>query len=351
MSIQSERRRLRASLDRGLFLPVDSYREAAPWLRRPFAPEAVRFRVVEAWGANDEKPTNAIVAPYIDVRAVFARLNTVCPDLWSEGEPVVIGGHPWATIHMCAGMRAGVQVVLTRRDIGDGAPGKGKVSDSIKRAAVHFGVGESLYAFPPMQINATEQEQAEVLPSGEPGGLLRPWSQDGEKWLNLTRAGEDYARDIYRRWLLKTGIPTFGRPLDHGNLTAESETVVTGPPRPRASREQAPTPQRRTLPKRQNRGEQVVGAVEPEPVEMDPEAVALAQLDALLSATDGLAGERTACNAVMVAYGGTTAEFRLSQIVNAEKGRDGARAGLEKLLATLSSVKRIDPSDVGTSEP
>lgn len=248
MTVESERKRLRARTERpGDKLPVNSYAAAAPWLRRPFTPEAVSFRVVEAWAdtpdgrpTSDKPLTHATVVPYITARAVFARLNLVCPALWSMGKPEAIGGQWWTPIRMRHGK--GVDTYVEQWDLSDDYSGKARVSDAIKRVAVHFGVGESVYAVPPVELTTTHRNECRAdlgdglrtLVTELPSGYLRPWSFDGEPWLTLTRAGEEHCRNIYRRWLLKHGggIHSFGKPLDHGNLTMLGEAEGEGPPMP-----------------------------------------------------------------------------------------------------------------------
>lgn len=59
-------------------LPVGSFREAAPLLRRPFEPAAVRWKVQTTHGSS------GLIVGYIDARLATERLNLVCPHLWSD---------------------------------------------------------------------------------------------------------------------------------------------------------------------------------------------------------------------------------------------------------------------------
>jgi hypothetical protein len=66
-------------------LPVDSLREAAPYLRRPFTPEAIKFKVQTVFGGA----SGCLVVAYIDARLVIERLNLVVPDMWeAHYEPI-----------------------------------------------------------------------------------------------------------------------------------------------------------------------------------------------------------------------------------------------------------------------
>lgn len=338
MSIESEKRRLRKALDKGEDLPAHYYEAAAPRLRQPFAPEAVQFRVWEAWaGDGGTSLTHAHVVPYVDARAVIARLNVVCPMLWAEVPPnnVNSGASVIAMRRYSEGEDEGV---ITHWDIGEGA-GKALRSDALKRAAVHFGVGESLYAVPTIELTTTDP----IDQDDDEGPLLREWAEwvDGKlkPTLRLTRAGENYCRDIYRRWLLAHGIAAFGRPLDHGNLTAPSEMPITGPPMPVAAK-------RKTTPDKATRY--------PMPAQIPtdtitPDATPEDKLEVLLSVKeDGLQPQRRAIAATIQAHWPDRgAAFILKEIQGAEKDREGARAGLDRKLLALANVT----NDIGTSEP
>jgi hypothetical protein len=164
---------------------VDSYKEAAPFLRRPFTPEAVRFKVQATWDGG------ALVVAYIDARLVFERLNMVCPHLWADAYEPTPSGLMWCHLTIDG---------ITRRDVGEGEK-KGLVSDALKRAAVHFGIGVSLYAIPKMRVYVNNQH-LEV---------------DGRDKYKLTPKGEAHCRSIYAGWLDSVGRNAFGEPLDHGD--------------------------------------------------------------------------------------------------------------------------------------
>ncbi len=345
MTVENERRRLRRNIqDPGDALPVNSYREALPWLRRPFTPEAVRLRVVEAWAdtpdgrPTPDKPlTHATVVPYITARAVFARLNLVVPDLWSMGKPEAIGGQWWTPIRMRVARDFAAEYV-EQWDLSDSYEGKARVSDAIKRVAVHFGVGESLYAVPPLEL-------ANVGAVTDPGlpPVLKPWRVEGEPWLKLTRAGEEYCRDIYRRWLLARhgGIDSFGKPLDHGNLTMLGEAEGDGPPMPvtrpgeKAGKAKADRPRPPKVPQQP----QTVGTGAP----VDPEAQLAELLGGPLPPSDPkelrLRLLRREANDAMVKRGDGPTE-RLKAITDAGDAR-----GLTALVTNLARDAKVASDD------
>lgn len=181
-------------------MPVESYREAAPLLRRPFTANAVKFKLQVMFGGEktpdgkryDKPPTSGLVVAYIDQRLVTERLNLVCPHLWSDDYESVA-----QNLLRCHLTVDGI----TRRDVGQGT-GKGLYSDAFKRAAVKFGVGVSLYATPRI-----------LLRHGTHDHQLKQW-QGG---LKLTDQNIAHCRGQYQEWLDAEGIKAFGDPLDHGD--------------------------------------------------------------------------------------------------------------------------------------
>lgn len=168
-------------------LPVDTYRDAAPFLRRPFTPAAVKFKVQTTWQSG------ALIVAYIDARLAVERLNLVCPHLWRDEYRPQGGGLMWCDLTVDG---------ITRSDVGEGK-GKGLVSDALKRAAVRFGVGVSLYAIPKMILNNEY--------------LKRKTKGDREE-VTLTDAGDQRVRKLYADWLDAHGKRAFGEPLDHGDV-------------------------------------------------------------------------------------------------------------------------------------
>lgn len=141
---------------------------------------------------------------YIDARLVAGRLNHVCPEVWApEFVP-----HPSGRGLICKLTVGGI----TRTDYGtsDYENAKGDFSDALKRAAVHFGVGESLYVVPKM-----------VLREGE---HLR---KDKRGKYQMTAQGEGYLRNQYTAWLDGGGVKAFGEALDHGDVESEPEDRIT----------------------------------------------------------------------------------------------------------------------------
>lgn len=195
--------------------PVDSFREAAPHLRRPFTTAAVKFKVQSTWPKDN--PTGGLVVAYIDARLVVERLNLVCPHLWVDA---YAPGH--------GGLQCSLTIDgITRHDIGEGN-GKALYSDALKRAAVKFGVGVSLYAIPQSFIG-TQDGSAKAKRSNKGPTLV------------LTDSGEAGVRRRYAQWLEATGIEAFGQPLNHGDVEgSQGDAEASDADHPAAAVEAAP---------------------------------------------------------------------------------------------------------------
>jgi hypothetical protein len=186
--------------------PVDSFRDAAKHLRRPFTPAAVKFKVQATW--PKENPTGGLIVAYIDARLVVERLNLIVPHLWHDAYRPVGGGQMWCDLTIDD---------ITRSDVGEGA-GKGLVSDALKRAAVKFGIGVSLYATPKLTLK---------IGSGLELG--------GRDKVRLTAEGERMAQSNYKTWLESHGTSAFGESLDHGDVEgAQGDAEIDAPPEPDA---------------------------------------------------------------------------------------------------------------------
>lgn len=183
--------------------PVGSLRAATPLLRLPFTPEAIKFKVQTVWPKDE--PHSALVVAYIDVRLVIERLNAVCPDLWhAEYVPA-----PDEKFLICKLTIDGV----TRADVGESHKGFSKDlwSDALKRAAVQFGIGVSVYALPQITLKKDQPhlERREV------------WDAKASKkkpTLVLTEIGHTKLREGYSRWLDEHAHRFGGAPLDHGDV-------------------------------------------------------------------------------------------------------------------------------------
>lgn len=200
-----------------IVFPLESFREAATHLRRPFTVAAVKFKVQATW--PKDKPTGGLVVAYIDARLAVERLNLLVPHLWFDAY------EPLGQKHLICKLTVDG---ITRQDVGEGQ-GKGLYSDALKRASVKFGVGVSLYAIPKMRIDVSRGEAKRTRE-----GLS----------LELTPNGESRVRLIYSNWLDAQGIQAFGAPLDHGDVEDAQGDAETDVPdaaaAPEAAQDAAP---------------------------------------------------------------------------------------------------------------
>ena len=167
------------TLDGGEF-PLDSFKEAARELRRPFTENAVKFKL----------QSTTLVVTYIDARLVIERLNLVIPHLWHDAYREI---NP--TVVECLLTVDGIP----RSDVGEAKKAKDVRSDALKRAAVHFGIGVSLYAIPAGRIDDTYVEKQGKSTVLSPNGITM-------------------LRSRYTSWLEARGKAWFGDPLDHGDV-------------------------------------------------------------------------------------------------------------------------------------
>lgn len=167
-------------------------------LRRPFIARAIKFRLLE----QPKSPRgSARAVAHIDARHVIERLNAVAGSGWS---------HTYGPFD-----RGSVTCHLTVLDVehtdvgGDDMGVKGAYSDALKRSAVHFGVGLSLYAMPKVWIPAAS--------------LLRV---DHNRWA-LTDATTDTLAQSYEDWVTSPAVAKrFGEVAGHGETT---ETIGAPP--------------------------------------------------------------------------------------------------------------------------
>lgn len=179
-------------------LPVDSLNAALLHLRRPFAADAVKWKVQSTWDSPRGK--GAVLVAYVDARVVIERLNAVVGGAWNQDYRPLSKD----TMLACDLTVFGVK----RPDVGESPKklSKDLVSDALKRAAVQFGVGVSVYALP---------QASWALDKA--GAALKEVGKD-KKSIVLTDEGHASLRQSYRDWLTRTGEKSFGPVLDHGDI-------------------------------------------------------------------------------------------------------------------------------------
>ena len=177
--------------------------KALPELRRPYTPEAVRWKIQ----TNPKSATGkALVVAYIDARHVASRLNLVVAGEWSD-EPQEVTGGVVCKLTVCGQTRCDVG---WSSGTGSDIELKTRYSDAFKRAAVKFGVGEFLYALPQIRVPARE---------------LDSWGT-GRTYYGLSDKALAGLRKSYESWLGKDGR-VFGAAYDHGDAADAQGDVET----------------------------------------------------------------------------------------------------------------------------
>lgn len=176
-------------------------------LRRPFRPSEVQYKIQAAG------PKGVVCVAYIDARHVSERLNYIVCKF-----PGFAWGNTFHTVHegdKLKGIECEVKLVYnpedgssfeaTHEDVGafdnvnEEQHGlKAVYSDAFKRAAVHCGIGVSLYSHPFSFISYENRDSIR-------------WKN--EKAVGLTDQGELRLRKTYAKWLEKEGIKKFGTPI------------------------------------------------------------------------------------------------------------------------------------------
>lgn len=120
-------------------------------------PDEIDWRVGATYDGRDGKM--GMLLGYIDARLAMEKLDALDANWSSRMEPFRLGDKD--------GVRCSLTVNgVTREDVGtasDTEPLKGAVSDALKRAAVHFGIGRELYDLPSIAV------QCEVKSNGKVG--------------------------------------------------------------------------------------------------------------------------------------------------------------------------------------
>jgi hypothetical protein len=186
-------------------LPKRRIEDAIPHLTRPFHPDAVKFKVQ----VGKEGATSAMIVAHLDARLVIARLNAVHPWWDAEYRALTTKGD----VQECTLQLGGTH----RSDVGDGGDWKSARSDSLKRAAVHYGVGSSLYATKRIWLRVGTEER-ELRTDSKQRPLV---DERTEAWLRRGYAG----------WVIRADVVAqFGPVLSHGEEPGHTGIEETGTP-------------------------------------------------------------------------------------------------------------------------
>jgi hypothetical protein len=149
---------------------VDDAAEAVPYLRRPFTPEAIKFKVQSVFGMHLGLPDRRVHRRAAGDRTAQPRDGTVV------GE---VRGGAGSKLMVCRLTVGGI----TREDVGESPKGLSKdlYSDALKRAAVTSGSGVSVYALAQVRINWTRRRAGSSARRGLEETVVL--TDQGHEWL------------------------------------------------------------------------------------------------------------------------------------------------------------------------
>jgi hypothetical protein len=197
-------------------LPASSFAEALPYLRAPYTPSVIRFRI-QTVPDNSNQP--CVVVLYVTSETVMDRLNIVCGEHWTPPEYTVLAHRQEDKTHYvkaCATLTVFGRVFTDKSE----ASAESEVqaehnanAASFKRAARWPGPGQSLYQPCTIKMFRGSGEQK-----------LRTWG-DNLKKPHIDEVSERYLLTQYGKALAEKIIPIYGEPFDHlaalnGALTA-----------------------------------------------------------------------------------------------------------------------------------
>ena len=192
-------------------------------LRQPFTPESVK------WRADAKEPDasgNVRCVLYIDSRLAIERLSEVDP-CWQDQYKALAAspGDPLGTRNFAPVMCALTLHGVTRHGIGqltgtgprgetppkeDGKYAKSVMSDSLKRAAVQFGVGSFLYAMPVFKV---PKSQCWIKQDGKVGALNKE---------AITNLRGQYAKIVTHAKF----VERFGEAIDYGDVADDERSIA-----------------------------------------------------------------------------------------------------------------------------
>ena len=159
-------------------------------LAQPFAPEDLEWRLQRTYD-DRQGGKHGIAVPYVTNRAIMARLDDVVgPDGWYNEYC------PWHSAGKKESQICGISIYFPERGFitkwdgaedSDSEPIKGGLSDSMKRAAVQWGIGRMLYNMDVVFVDVEQKGNSWVIKRDERSKLDRAYTEMLAK-LKLTPA-------------------------------------------------------------------------------------------------------------------------------------------------------------------
>ena len=124
-------------------------------LAKPFPRESIEWRVQR----TTKDGTAGLALAYVNARTVQDRLNVVMGSNWQCKH---INYGPKTICHL--GLKFNNEWIWRSDGAGDTnfEADKGAISDSLKRAAVHFGVGRHLYDLPSVFVKVQKDQRGQI---------------------------------------------------------------------------------------------------------------------------------------------------------------------------------------------
>lgn len=222
-----------------------SPREIQKDLAQPFAPEDLEWRLQN----TIEEKMRGLAVPYVTNRAIQNRLDEVCgPENWYNDFK------PWHTAGKKEAQLCGIAIYFSARkewiikwdgaEDSDIEPVKGGLSDSMKRAAVQWGIGRILYSMDAVWVGIEKRGKSYVIKDGERLKLDNAYLNALKK-LNLTPASASGIQSLLTpKVLLEQHASAMENPS--AGTSGEEDHANPAPPvlRPPAQRQaSAPAPQ------------------------------------------------------------------------------------------------------------
>ena len=214
-------------------------REIQAALARPFAPEDLEWRLQHTF----EDKMRGIAVPYVTNRAIQNRLDEVVgPENWYNSYK------PWHGTGKKEAQICGISIYFEGRGFvtkWDGAedsdiePVKGGLSDSMKRAAVQWGIGRVLYSMDTVLVDVERKGKSYVIKSSERDALTKAYL-DMLKRLGLTPASAGGLQALLAPQNIPDVPPVKRAPQERRNAASTTEGSPTGETAPVKSPDPAP---------------------------------------------------------------------------------------------------------------
>lgn len=180
-------------------------------LSEPFNPNTIKWRVgstnAKKLGCKPWEATSGMALAYVDARIVMVRLDDVLgPNNWQDEYEETSQGRVLCKLSIRVGGEW-----ITKSD-GAGMTGtegeKGAISDAFKRAAVKFGIGRYLYAFPNNWVDLVKGQIKNppalpdwALPSKDKSSPIRAAYENCEEIQHIKDAiGRDDFKVMQEQW-------------------------------------------------------------------------------------------------------------------------------------------------------